>query len=148
MMTDKAKQLATEAVSSCIATRLRLATRVITKVYEDALRPFGLTASQMSLLAVAAGRGIIQQAEVSGLLQMDNSTLSRNLDRMRGNGWLEQVPGADARVHSHRLTDSGKALFERVMPAWRVAQRRARKLLGESGVNALHRFASKNGFGV
>jgi DNA-binding MarR family transcriptional regulator len=147
-MTDQAKKLAAEAVSSCIATRLRLATRVITKVYDDALRPFGLTASQMALLAVAAGRGIIQQAEVSTLLQMDNSTLSRNLDRMRANGWLEKVAGEDARVHSHRLTDSGKALFERVMPAWRVAQRQAHKLLGESGVNALYRFASENGFGV
>ena len=147
-MTDKSQKLAAEAVSSCIATRLRLTTRVITKVYDEALRPFGLTASQMSLLAVAAGREIIQQAEVSTLLQMDNSTLSRNLDRMRANGWLEKVAGADARVHSHRLTDSGKALFERVMPAWRVAQRRAQKLLGESGVKALHQFASENGFGV
>jgi len=147
-MTDKTTKLAAEAVGGCIATRLRLATRVITKVYDDALRPFGLTANQMSLLAVAAGNEIMRQAEVSAVLQMDNSTLSRNLDRMRANGWLEKVAGEDARVHSHRLTDAGKALFERVMPAWRVAQRRAQKLLGESGVKALRRFASETGFGV
>src|SRR5262245_15280071 len=71
-MTNKTKKLAAEAVSDCIATRLRLATRVITKVYDDALRPFGLTASQMALLALAAGREFIQQAEVSSVLQMDN----------------------------------------------------------------------------
>src|SRR6476659_7049221 len=137
MMTDKSKKLAAEAVSSCLSTRLRLATRVITKVYDDALRPFGLTACQMTLLAMAAAGDVIRQAEVSALLQMDNSTLSRNLDRMRANGWLEKVAGEDARVHSHRLTESGKALFEQVMPAWRTAQRRAQKLLGESGVKAL-----------
>src|SRR5262245_11656305 len=85
-MSDKSKKLADEALSCCIATRLRLATRVITKVYDDALRPFGLTASQMALLAVAAGREILRQADVSTQLQMDNSTLSRNLDRMRANG--------------------------------------------------------------
>ena len=147
-MTDKAKKLAAEAVSCCLSTRLRLATRVITKVYDDALRPFGLTACQMTLLAMAAAGGVIRQAEVSALLQMDNSTLSRNLDRMRANGWLEKVAGEDARVHSHRLTESGKALFERVMPAWRVAQRRAQKLLGDSGVKALQRFANENGLGV
>ena len=147
-MTDKSKKLAAEAVSSCISTRLRLATRVITKVYDDALRPFGLTACQMSLLAMAAGREFIRQADVSTTLQMDNSTVSRNLDRMRANGWLEEVADEDARVHSHRLTQSGKALFERVMPAWRVAQRQAQKLLGEAGVKALHQFASENGFGV
>src|SRR5690349_13587211 len=145
---DKTKSSADEMVSQCIATRLRLANRVVTKVYDDALRPFGLTVSQMALLAVAADRGIIRQAEVGGQLQLDNSTLSRNLDRMRANGWLEEVVEADARVHSHRLTESGKALLERAMPAWRAAQRRANELLGESGVKALHRFASENGFGV
>ena len=147
-MTDKTKRLAAEAVGGCIATRLRLATRVVTKVYDDALRPFGLTVSQMALLAVAADRGAIRQAEVSARLQLDNSTLSRNLQRMRDNAWLEEVVEADARVHSHRLTASGKALLERVMPAWRLAQRRANELLGESGVKALHRFAGDSGFGV
>jgi DNA-binding MarR family transcriptional regulator len=147
-MTDKTKRLAAEAVGGCIATRLRLATRVVTKVYDDALRPFRLTVSQMALLAVAADRGVIRQAEVSSQLQLDNSTLSRNLERMRANGWLEEVVEADARVHTHRLTESGKVLLERVMPAWRAAQRRANELLGESGVKALQRFARENGFGV
>src|SRR5262245_34036482 len=136
MATDSAKKLAEEAVSACVCTRLRLATRIITKIYDDALRPFHLTASQMSLLAMAVGRDCIRQADVCKQLQMDNSTVSRNLDRMRANGWLEEVSEADARVHSHRLTKSGQALFERVMPAWRAAQRRAQKLFGASGIKA------------
>ena len=147
-MTDKTKKLAAEAVGGCIVTRLRLATRVITKVYDDALRPFGLTVSQMALLAVAADRGAIRQSEVGTQLQLDNSTLSRNLERMRDNGWLEEVVEDDARVHTHRLTESGKTLLERVMPAWRGAQRRTSELLGEAGVKALQRFASESGFGV
>ena len=146
-MADRTRRLAAEAVGGCIATRLRLATRVVTKVYDDALRPFGLTVSQMALLAVAADRGALRQAEVCTQLQFDDSTLSRNLDRMRANGWLEEVVEPDARVHTHRLTESGKVLLERVMPAWRGAQRRANELLGASGVDALHRFARENGFG-
>jgi DNA-binding MarR family transcriptional regulator len=147
-MAERTRRLAAEAIGECLVTRLRLATRMVTKVYEDALRPFGLTASQMALLAVAADRGVLRQAEVITLLQLDSSTLSRNLDRMRANGWLEVVPEADARVHSHRLTPAGAALLERVMPAWRAAQRRASELLGEPGVRALHRFADENGFGT
>jgi DNA-binding MarR family transcriptional regulator len=146
-MTDKVKTLAAEAVGGCIATRLRLATRVVTKVYDDALRPFGLTVSQLALLAVAADRGVLRQGEVSAQLQFDNSTLSRNLERMRDNGWLEEVEEKDARVHPHQLTDLGKTLLETAMPAWRSAQERANELLGESGVEALNRFASKSGFG-
>jgi DNA-binding MarR family transcriptional regulator len=146
-MTAKTKKLAAEAIGGCLATRLRLAARVITKVYDDALRPFGLTVSQMALLAVAADRGALRQSEVGGLLQMDNSTLSRNLERMRATGWLEEVVEADARVHTHRLSESGKTLLERAMPGWRSAQRQAHGLLGDAGVKAIHRFASEHGFG-
>jgi DNA-binding MarR family transcriptional regulator len=148
MISDKTKRLAAEAVSGCIATRLRLTTRVITKVYDDALRPFGLTVSQMALLAVAADRGVIRQSEVGAQLQFDNSTLSRNLERMRSNGWLDEVVEADARVHTHRLSESGQSLLERVMPAWRTAQRRGQDLLGDPAVKALHRFANENGLSV
>jgi DNA-binding MarR family transcriptional regulator len=147
-MSDRTKKLGAEAVDHCIVTRLRLATRVITKVYDDAFRPFGLTVSQMSLLAVAACRGVIRQSEVGKLLQFDDSTLSRNLERMRANGWLEEVDEPDARVHTHRLTESGRALFERAMPAWRAAQRQANELLGESAVKAMEQFACETGFGV
>jgi DNA-binding MarR family transcriptional regulator len=146
-VTDETKKLAAEALGGCLATRLRLATRIITKVYDAALRPHGVTVSQMALLAVAADRGAIRQLEVSALLQLDDSTLSRNLDRMRANGWVEEVREDDARVHTHRLTAAGRELFERVMPAWRGAQERAGELLGPGGVAALNRFASQNGFG-
>src|SRR5215510_14791461 len=98
MAKDKIRRLAAEAIEGCIATRLRLAARVVTKVYDDALRPFGLTVSQLALLAVAADRGVIRQAAVGSQFQLDNSTLSRNLERMRANGWLEVVAEADARV--------------------------------------------------
>ena len=63
-------------------------------------------------------------------------------------GWRNQWK-RHARVrYFHRLTPSGQSLFEQVMPAWRTAQRKAHKLLGEAGVRALNRFASEIGFGV
>jgi DNA-binding MarR family transcriptional regulator len=141
------KRDAAEVVRDCIATRLRMANRVITKVYDDALRPFGLTVSQMALLVVAEDRGLIRQSEVGAELQLDDSTLSRNLERMRANGWLEEVSGDDARVHSYRLTEAGRALLDKAVPAWRGAQGEARRLLGDAAVQALRRFAREHGFG-
>ena len=141
------KSEAAEVLRDCVATRLRMANRVITKVYDDALRPLGLKVTQMSMLVVAEDRGLIRQAEVGAELQLDDSTLSRNLERMRENGWLEGVSGDDARVHSFRLTEAGRALFEKAIPAWRSAQEQARRLLGDSGVQALRRFARGQGFG-
>ena len=147
MRHDGVKREAAEVVRDCIATRLRMANRVITKVYDDALRPLGLKVTQMSMLAVAEDRGFIRQSEVGAELQLDDSTLSRNLERMRANGWLEEVPGDDARVHSYRLTGAGRALLQRAIPAWRGAQKRAKRLLGDAGVQALRRFAREQGFG-
>jgi DNA-binding MarR family transcriptional regulator len=101
----------------------------------------------MSMLVVAEDRGLIRQAEVGAELRLDDSTLSRNLERMRANGWLEEVSGEDARVHSYRLTAAGRALLEKAVPAWRDAQREAKRLLGDAGVQALRLFARQRGFG-
>src|SRR5262249_19863955 len=144
---ERVKRAAGEILRDCIATRLRMASRVITKLYDDALRPLRLTVTQLSMLVVAEDRGLIRQSEVGAELRLDDSTLSRNLERMRSNGWLEAVSAADARVHSYRLTQAGRALLDRAIPAWRAAQEEARRQLGESGVQALRRFAREQGFG-
>jgi DNA-binding MarR family transcriptional regulator len=144
---EKVKRSAAEVVRDCIATRLRMANRVITKVYDDALRPLGLTVTQLSMLVVAEDRGLIRQSQVGAELQLDDSTLSRNLERMRANGWLEEVSANDARVHSYRLTETGRALLDKAIPAWRSAQGEAQRLLGDTGVQTLRRFAREHGFG-
>jgi DNA-binding MarR family transcriptional regulator len=141
------KRESAEVIRDCLATRLRMANRVITKVYDDALRSFGLTVSQLSMLVLAVARGFIHQSVVGAELQLDDSTLSRNLERMRANGWLQKVSGDDARVHSYRLTEAGKALVDKAIPAWRRAQGKAQRLLGDTGIQALQRFAREQGFG-
>src|SRR5262245_62470683 len=147
MRLDRLKEDAAEVLRDCVATRLRLANRVITKVYDDALRPHGLKVTQMAMLVVAEDRGLIRQSEVGAELQLDDSTLSRNLERMRANGWLEEAPGDDARVHSYRLTEAGRILLEKAIPAWRGARKEAKRLLGDAGVQALRHFAREQGFG-
>ena len=145
---DRLKRDAAEVLRDCIATRLRMVDRMITRVYDDALRPLGLRVTQLSMLVVAEDRGLIRQSEVGAELQLDDSTLSRNLERMRVKGWLEEVPAEDGRVHSYRLTEAGRALLDRAVPAWRKAQAEARRLLGDGGVRALWRFARGQGFGA
>jgi DNA-binding MarR family transcriptional regulator len=147
MEPERVKRGAAEVIRDCIATRLRMASRVITKVYDDALRPLGLKVTQLAMLVVAEESGLIRQAEVGAELRLDDSTLSRNLERMRANGWLEEVREGDGRVHSYRLTAAGRALLDRAIPAWRTAQSNAKHLLGDAGVQALRRFAREQGFG-
>src|SRR5258706_12813305 len=111
---DKPTSSSIDTISrTCIAVRLRLLNRVVTNFYDDALRPLGLKVSQLNVLIVTARLGLARPAQVCDLLQLDTSTLSRNVERMRAHGWLEAVPEADARVQPFRLTPLGKRLIEK-----------------------------------
>ena len=130
---------------TCIAVRLRLLNRVVTNLYDDALRPLGLKVSQLNLLVVTARLGLARPAQVCDLLQLDASTLSRNVERMRAKGWLEVVPDEDARAQPFRLTPQGKRLIEKAVPAWEAAQSQATELLGDEGIALLNQAASRLG---
>ena len=130
---------------TCIAVRLRLLNRVVTNLYDDALRPLGLKVSQLNILIVTAKLGLARPARVCDILQLDTSTLSRTVERMRGHGWLEVVPEEDARAQPFRLTAQGKRLIEKAVPAWHEAQSQATDLLGDEGAALLERTAKKLG---
>src|SRR5216683_2762736 len=130
---------------TCIAVRLRLLNRVVTNFYDDALRPLGLKVSQLNILIVTAKLRLARPAQVCDLLQLDTSTLSRNVERMRAKGWLEVVPDEDARTQPFRLTPQGERLIEKAVPAWEEAQQQAGELLGEDGVALLTKMAKKLG---
>src|SRR6516164_10275573 len=127
--------------STCIAVRLRLLNRVVTNLYDDALRPLGLKVSQLNILVVTAKFGLARPAKVCEILQLDTSTLSRNVERMRAHGWLEVVSGKDARTQPFRLTAQGRTLLERSVPAWERAQKEATKILGENLIALLDEMA-------
>jgi DNA-binding MarR family transcriptional regulator len=130
-------------VQNCIAVRLRRLNRVVTNLYDDALRPLGLKVSQLNILVATAKLGLARPAVVCEILQLDVSTLSRNVERMRAQGWLEVVDDEDARAQPFRLTAQGKRLIAGAVPAWQAAQRRAVKLLGPKGVDWLEGAAGK-----
>jgi len=128
----------------CIADRMRLLNRVVTKMYDGALRPLGIKTSQLNILVVTARLGLARPAEICDRLKMDISTVSRNVDRMRARGWIEVMEDEkDGRAHQLRLSPKGRRLLERAKPAWEKAQEEATDLLGGSGVGALVRAAEK-----
>jgi DNA-binding MarR family transcriptional regulator len=132
----------------CLAVRLRMLNRVVTNIYDEALRPLGLKTSQLNIIVVAAKLGLARPAEVCDLLQLDTSTLSRNVERMKARGWLEIVPDEDGRAQPFRLTAKGRKLLQRAKPAWDQAQRKATKLLGNDAVTAIGNAAARVGFGA
>jgi DNA-binding MarR family transcriptional regulator len=127
-----------DIAGECIAVRLRMLNRVVTNIYDDALRPLGLKVSQMNILVAAAKMGTARPTEVCEHLHLDVSTLSRNVDRMKARGWLEVVPDEDGRSQPFRLTTQGRRLLEKAVPSWEEAQERVKELLGGDIVNQLN----------
>lgn len=124
--------------SECVAVRLRMLNRVVTNIYDDALRPLGLKVSQMNILVAAAKMRTARPVEVCEHLHLDVSTLSRNVERMKARGWLEVVPAEDGRSQPFRLTPRGRRLLEKAIPAWREAQQQVKKVLGDGFLEQLN----------
>ena len=124
-------------VEECIAVRLRLLTRAVTKIYNHALRPLGLTVSQMNILVAASYLGEAKQQDICRALHLEKSTLSRDVERMRAKGWLESLPGQDGRTSLLRVTSAGRKLLEKSTPAWQQAQKQTKALLGEKEIASL-----------
>lgn len=128
-----------KVASECVAVRLRMLNRIVTNIYDDALRSLGLKVSQMNILVAAAKMGTARPVEVCEHLQLDVSTLSRNVERMKARGWLEVVPDdEDGRSQPFRLTPQGRKLLEKAIPAWREAQEQVGKALGGGFVEQLN----------
>ena len=136
-VSPSAHSCALTIAGECVAVRLRVLNRAVTAVYDDALRPLGLKVSQMNVLVALAVLGPSEPARLCDLLHLERSTLSRNLERMRRQGWILTEPGADARRRLVSVTAEGLGLIERAKPAWDEAQARAAALLGEEGKSVI-----------
>jgi DNA-binding MarR family transcriptional regulator len=123
---------------TCMLMRTRLISRVITAIYDEELRPFGIVSPQFALLAIIFEIEPATRAEIGRYHHQDRSTLTRNLKIILSEGWAEEVQDeGGGRGRPIVLTKAGKDLLRRGAPTWRVAQARAKALLGENGVMAI-----------
>ncbi|HWB43607.1 MAG TPA: MarR family winged helix-turn-helix transcriptional regulator [Gemmatimonadales bacterium] len=119
------------AATRCTCFNLRKATRAVTQLYDQALRPTGLRVTQFSLLAVLRLAGRVPMTRLADEVVMDRTTLSRNLDVLERDGLVWVEPGLDARVREVELTRAGVAKLEEAFPRWQEAQRTIRRSLGQ-----------------
>lgn len=116
--------------AQCLASPLRLLHRAVNRVYDDALRPVGLTLAQLNLLVRIERMG--EQASpsrISRALLLEKSTLSRDLARMEAEGWVKRRP-LEGRSRALELTTRGRRLVTEAFPRWEQAQATARARFG------------------
>ncbi|MDX2289627.1 MAG: MarR family winged helix-turn-helix transcriptional regulator [Hyphomicrobiaceae bacterium] len=124
------RDIAEVTASGCLATRVRQLSRIITRVYDDAMRPLGITASQYTLLAQLAARDGITAVEIGHDLDIEKSTLSRNLKRLLALGHIIMDPPAGRRGRGLHLTPKGQTVLREAYPIWAAAQRQTNTVMG------------------
>lgn len=123
-------EIAETTSATCLATRVRQLSRIITRLYDDAMRPLGITASQYTLLAQLASRDGITAVEIGHELDIEKSTLSRNLKRLLALGHIIMDPPAGRRGRGLHLTAKGQITLKEAYPVWQGAQARAVAVMG------------------
>src|SRR5262249_37737240 len=117
----------------CTSTRLRRAGRAVTAIFDQTMAEVGLRGTQFSLLTALRLAGEAPVSRLAELLELDRTTMTRNLEPLERDGLIETDPAlADRRVRLVRLTEKGRKTLERGLPLWEAAQEKVIAMLGEA----------------
>ena len=113
--------LAQSLLDTCLCHNARMASRVITRAYDEALRPTGLRATQVAVLAAVGARGALSIKSLANSLEMERTTLTRNLRPLEEQGHVAIAPEGRHRSRVLTLTKSGQAALLKALPLWQAA---------------------------
>jgi DNA-binding MarR family transcriptional regulator len=122
----------------CTNLKLRQLTRRVSQHYDRIVGAAGLKTTQYSLLSYVTRLGPIRPGDIAEAMEMDASTLTRNLQPMVANGWVVVGPGPDGRSRWVTATPAGREKHAEGLRQWKRAQLALNARLGEERVAVLH----------
>ncbi|ACV63557.1 transcriptional regulator, MarR family [Desulfofarcimen acetoxidans DSM 771] len=134
---ENLREISKETGKKCVCFNLRKASRLLSQIYDQALKPAHLKVTQFSLLMAIAGREDITIGKLARPLGMDRTTLSRNARILEKKGLLIIEDGEDRRQQSIRLTEDGASALRKALPLWEGIQESLSSELGEEKMKTL-----------
>lgn len=123
---------------ACLCLHVQRAARALARLYDEGLRPAGLTSGQFSLLMSLNRPDPPNIGWVSAVLGMDRTTLTANLKPLERRGLVRVVPdAADGRSRRLKLTRKGRTRLLAALPLWERAQAEAERLVAPAGADRL-----------
>lgn len=119
-----------------MALRVRRLGRKMTRIYDDALRPHGITIAQLNLLTAIGVSASISPGVLSAGLELEKSSLSRNVAKLVAREWVRSETARGGGL-ALSLTAKGRRLLAKAQPDWEAAQRQARRLMNSRLASAL-----------
>jgi DNA-binding MarR family transcriptional regulator len=123
--------------SACHCINLRRAAQAVTQLYDEALAPSGLKVTQFSLLRAVKRHGPVSISALAEEVQLDRTTLGRNLHILEREGLVSLSPGEDQRERTVLLTAKGNAAIAAASPLWEAAQAQINAALGKEQLETL-----------
>ncbi len=130
-------ETAIQTGAKCACFNLRKTSRLITQVYEKYMRPVGLRATQFTVLMVVRALEPSTVNKLAKVLEMDRTSLGRNLKPLERNGYVHIKPGTDRRERVVALTPAGHKALVVALPAWQKAQDEVERTLGSNRLSGL-----------
>lgn len=127
-MTEMTRQ---ELLARCACFDLRKATRAVSRLYDDCLRPLGLNITQYSLLRVIESEPQISVSALGRYMVMDRTSVTRALAPLERDRLIRSRVGSDKRKRIVSLTNKGTKLIADAKPRWRQAQKTFLDLIGD-----------------
>ena len=118
-------------VNNCAGMRSRTVARKITRMYDEALRPIGVTLGQFTMLVGIKLSNPQSISRFADALGMERSTLTRNLKLLEKMGLIELGPERYRRARDVMVTPKGMSVIEAAYPLWEDAQNALRGRVGE-----------------
>lgn len=122
----------------CTVYRLRMAARRATRLYDKHLAPAGLGIAQFGLLQMLCARGGETVTSLAQALDLERTTLTRNLTPLIRQGFVDLKSGPDRRSRAVNITPAGRIKAQAAVALWRNAQMAVRDALGTDAVEKLH----------
>lgn len=120
-----------DVLRNCACHKVRMAARTVTRAYDEALRPTGLRATQLSVLVAVGIDGAMSIAALAKFLGMDRSTLTRNLGPLEKEGLIAVGLEGWRRSRTLEITKEGRARVREALPLWKKAQDMLKRKLGD-----------------
>ncbi|MBC8058014.1 MAG: winged helix-turn-helix transcriptional regulator [Rhizobiales bacterium] len=126
------------APRGCSSLKLRQLSRRVSQHFDRIVASTGLKTTQYSLLSNIARLEPIRPGDLADQMAMDASTLTRNLQPLVAQGWVEIGPGDDGRSRIVTVTEAGRTKRAEAQREWKRAQIAFNARLGDERVVRLH----------
>ncbi|MEM7336735.1 MAG: MarR family transcriptional regulator [Chloroflexota bacterium] len=122
----------------CVANNFRKISRTLVQAYEEALKPSGITIAQFSTLGTLNGGGPLSIQQLAEAMEIDRTTLARNLKPLTRSGLVEVRPNPqDRRGKIVQISQAGLLKLQEAAPLWLSAQTHFVQGLGTSELDHL-----------